>query len=168
MMGVSLVASFAACIYPWINSFALMTIGVPTFVLLTKELKRFVWKFFFQWIMNLPFQQMSNSTSSTTRYPMLFLLDSGSCQLDPGSNVLWDMVRIQSTLSARSVAHSDCDSIIHSVRTICILWCQTRIWRSTAGDSILATWSFRSIRHSIHRTQKCCLERSKQSSIIKI
>ena len=47
MMGVSLVASFAACIYPWINSFALMTIGVPTFVLLTKELKRFVWKFFF-------------------------------------------------------------------------------------------------------------------------
>lgn len=40
MMAVSLVASFAACIYPWINSFALMSLGIPTFALLTKELKR--------------------------------------------------------------------------------------------------------------------------------
>lgn len=39
-MAVSLVASFAACIYPWINSFALMSLGIPTFALLTKELKR--------------------------------------------------------------------------------------------------------------------------------
>lgn len=40
MMAISVLASFAACIYPWINSFALMTLGVPTFILLTKELKR--------------------------------------------------------------------------------------------------------------------------------
>lgn len=42
MMAISVLASFAACIYPWINSFALMTLGVPTFILLTKELKRYV------------------------------------------------------------------------------------------------------------------------------
>ena len=40
MMGISLVASFMACIYPWINSFALMSLGIPTFALLTKELKK--------------------------------------------------------------------------------------------------------------------------------
>ncbi|KAH9397961.1 Hydrolyzes the sphingolipid ceramide into sphingosine and free fatty acid, partial [Tyrophagus putrescentiae] len=40
MIGISVVASFMACIYPWINSFALMSLGIPTFMLLTKELKR--------------------------------------------------------------------------------------------------------------------------------
>ncbi|KAH9417710.1 alkaline ceramidase isoform X1 [Dermatophagoides pteronyssinus] len=40
MMLISVIASFAAFIYPWINSFALMTLGIPTFFLLTKEIRQ--------------------------------------------------------------------------------------------------------------------------------
>ena len=40
MVCVSVVASLLALLYPWINSFALMAVGIPTLMMLSKELSR--------------------------------------------------------------------------------------------------------------------------------
>lgn len=98
---------------------------------------------------------MSNSTSSSTGDSVLFLLDRSSDQLDSGSNVLRNLVRLQSSLSARCVACTNRNRILHCMRSICLLWRYPRVRRSPSSDSILAPWSLWSIRHSLYRIKKC-------------
>jgi len=40
MFLVSFIGTFFAWVYPWINAFALMCFGIPTFIFLFAELRR--------------------------------------------------------------------------------------------------------------------------------